>query len=932
MKRRTLINLALFPFVVLAILVVALLTLDLNPYRDQVTWSLEQAFARPVTLGTIDLTLERGLALEVHDLEVGRETDPNYFRTDRGVLSLRMLPLLTGQLTFNGILLEKPRLHITLAEATPAADAAEEGARPLFAGIPALRELHLIEAELELHNLAPELPLLRLSHLELDLRGLHPGETGQVTLRGLLGTAGAPTPLSLEASFDIPEGEETWLEQKLDLTMEARRVSRNAWREILPRAVTALLPETPFDLHLAVNHDASGRLTTDVTVENPDPDGTCRPPNLTFHLDPSALRGSYGDGAAQLDLALDGRGSLESCGEKLASFTLAQSVSRGDGTLSFDGRLDSRFASGATLDWLTDGTTALDAEGPLPVRMAVRGTGERADWSLEGDFTQVGLHLGALLVKTPGITGSVKASGGLGAGRRNLQAGSFELGPLRAGLAPSTTPEGVEVLELTLEPTDLAHLDEVVPALAQWNLHGSLGGGYRFRKSPEGWQREGSLELVDLAAEHPYPLGPVRNTRATLDFHDRSLTFACTPLGLGESRLEVRGEIADLSAPVLTLHAETPRMLARDLIFKRPGANLHDLSGTLRIDRQGMEFVRAHVRLDQGTVADVDGRLDFATSRLYLNARASYGHIDEVIRLFGGPPRFNAELSAERRQRSERPPLRVNVEAEVDKGEIRAVGFSKARGTITVEDGNVIVYPLRFSGREQGDATARVHYTPREGQSGWLRVTGHLDGFESRQIYTEYMQREGEVKGPIDADFFLQGPADDTFRARVDGGVYFEIKDGNFRRFNALSKAFSLLNISQIFSGELPDMSGRGMKFNLARGTLSFGGGYVYTDDLSVFSNSLNMSFIGRVELDKLEADYILGVQPLQTVDKVVSKIPLVGWVLTGDEKTLFTVHFQVKGPLGDPEVTAIPGSSLGSGILGIFQRTLRLPGKLIGK
>ena len=48
-----------------------------------------------------------------------------------------------------------------------------------------------------------------------------------------------------------------------------------------------------------------------------------------------------------------------------------------------------------------------------------------------------------------------------------------------------------------------------------------------------------------------------------------------------------------------------------------------------------------------------------------------------------------------------------------------------------------------------------------------------------------------------------------------------------------------------------------------------------------------------------------IGVQPLQTVDKVVSHIPIVGWILTGKDKTLITAYFEAKGKVEDPQVKA---------------------------
>ena len=74
----------------------------------------------------------------------------------------------------------------------------------------------------------------------------------------------------------------------------------------------------------------------------------------------------------------------------------------------------------------------------------------------------------------------------------------------------------------------------------------------------------------------------------------------------------------------------------------------------------------------------------------------------------------------------------------------------------------------------------------------------------------------------------------------------------------------------------------------------------------------------------------ILGVKPLRTVDQVLTKIPIAGWLLTGSEKALLTAHFSIKGKSSDPEVVPIPITSLSEKVLGIFKRVLGLPGKLV--
>ena len=49
--------------------------------------------------------------------------------------------------------------------------------------------------------------------------------------------------------------------------------------------------------------------------------------------------------------------------------------------------------------------------------------------------------------------------------------------------------------------------------------------------------------------------------------------------------------------------------------------------------------------------------------------------------------------------------------------------------------------------------------------------------------------------------------------------------------------------------------------------------------------------------------------------------------MLTGKSKTLLSYPFRVTGPIDDAAVTALPQPvAIGSGVMGIIERTLRLP------
>ena len=68
-------------------------------------------------------------------------------------------------------------------------------------------------------------------------------------------------------------------------------------------------------------------------------------------------------------------------------------------------------------------------------------------------------------------------------------------------------------------------------------------------------------------------------------------------------------------------------------------------------------------------------------------------------------------------------------------------------------------------------------------------------------------------------------------------------------------------------------------------------------------------------------------IAPLKTIDFFIKKIPIVRDILGG---SLISIPVGIKGSLENPNVTPIPPSAVGSGLLGIIKRTLQLPVKII--
>jgi uncharacterized protein YhdP len=160
----------------------------------------------------------------------------------------------------------------------------------------------------------------------------------------------------------------------------------------------------------------------------------------------------------------------------------------------------------------------------------------------------------------------------------------------------------------------------------------------------------------------------------------------------------------------------------------------------------------------------------------------------------------------------------------------------------------------------------------------------------------------------------------------LNGKMKLELENGVIERWNILSKIFSILNVSQILMGRLPDLKTRGLPYHHITSNVILKDGVASTEDLFMDSDSIRLTLTGQIDLGKGTIDVRIGVHPLVTVDTFLSKVPIAGYILTGKEKAFISYYYEVKGDLNDPKIDAIPIKALGEGFLGFVKRLLETP------
>jgi len=83
----------------------------------------------------------------------------------------------------------------------------------------------------------------------------------------------------------------------------------------------------------------------------------------------------------------------------------------------------------------------------------------------------------------------------------------------------------------------------------------------------------------------------------------------------------------------------------------------------------------------------------------------------------------------------------------------------------------------------------------------------------------------------------------------------------------------------------------------------------------------------GRINIDTRECDITMLVAPFTTMNYVIGKIPLLGYILGGK---LVEVPVKVSGTTADPKVSLLEPASVGKNLLGIAERIFLLPVELI--
>lgn len=432
----------------------------------------------------------------------------------------------------------------------------------------------------------------------------------------------------------------------------------------------------------------------------------------------------------------------------------------------------------------------------------------------------------------------------------------------------------------------------------------------------------GTVDITRFSILPDEQLKQINGINGAITFKGNSLETSVITTRYGTSAITMKAAIKSLKKPEGDITLSSPQLFLRDL-------GLAEGQPNASIKRFNANFT---IRNDSIAVHSSSGLINssnFNMSGVYATGRTRHAAISvtsskfdlDDLRLLSSPPRPDDKPQA--------PGMDIKLTLNIESGNFGKLDFSKLNATAHQEKGTIYLQKMT-AGLFGGKLSAKGRIAPGDAQGDRYDLNLDLSNADAEKLFSA-LDVSREVTGTLSltGDLTARGNTLIDIKKSALGNVRLNMNNGSIRKFNTLAKVFSILNISQLLKFRLPDMASGGMPYSSIKGSISLKDGIMATQDLFISSNAINVSIVGSTDIVKEELNFTLGAQPLQTVDKIVNRIPIVGWLLTGKDKNLVTAYFEAKGKWSDPQVSAIPVKSMGKGLLNIFIRTFQLPVKL---
>ncbi|HIJ80529.1 MAG TPA: AsmA family protein [Desulfuromonadales bacterium] len=563
--------------------------------------------------------------------------------------------------------------------------------------------------------------------------------------------------------------------------------------------------------------------------------------------------------------------------------------------------------------------------------LKLSGSGHHSAYRLNGtwDLKNSAYSYPGIVKKPAGMGNPVSFSTVIGRQETRLIGLSYNLQGLSISGTGILGYDGEPRLGFDLQ-TNSFQLNDTLPILTVWQQYrprGNLQAHVKGGGNPEDirtFDYNGSVRLSDVSVQPGDKFKQVNAVSGMILLRGTGAETTGLSARYGASPITVSASVTNLRTGGFDVSLVSPEFFLRDIDLapQNPATAVRRLNAAFTIHNGVYTFGKVSGLLNDSNF-NINGTYSSgAAPSASLTITSSKLNYDDLL-LLAPQKKSGSEV------KTESVGTNATLSFDVDNFTSGKLQFQKLAAQLQRENGIITLQALTTH-LYGGKIAVKGVVSPVSAAGTRYDLSFNANAVDAEKLFTAAgVTRDVTGRISLIGELVGQGNSLSDVKKSASGKMRLHMSNGKLRKFNTLSKVFSILNFSQLLKFQLPDMVSGGMPYNSISGNFSVKGGVVSSEDLFIASDAMNISVIGSADLIKEDLNFTLGVQPLQTVDKIVNRIPIVGWLLTGKDKDLLTAYFEAKGTWADPKVSAIPVKSISKGLMNVFIRVFELPVRL---
>ncbi|MBI5903904.1 MAG: AsmA-like C-terminal domain-containing protein, partial [Deltaproteobacteria bacterium] len=225
-------------------------------------------------------------------------------------------------------------------------------------------------------------------------------------------------------------------------------------------------------------------------------------------------------------------------------------------------------------------------------------------------------------------------------------------------------------------------------------------------------------------------------------------------------------------------------------------------------------------------------------------------------------------------------------------------GYSNLHASVYMGKDSIRIAPLDFT-LDKGAVSGGIRIQRDPADPVLLTGDFKFSGLDIESMISGAGGKQEILSGRLRGGLSLTaGRGASPFTRGLNGKAALRAEDGRLWQFPILSRIFSIVNIVSI-----NELLTEGLPYKTIYGDFNVKDGVIHTDGLLLDSRTMRMSAVGDINMPEGRIDSVLAIHPFVTIDKIISSIPLAGWIITGKEKSTVSMYFGIEGPLKEPDI-----------------------------